>query len=264
MLKVEQLRKQYAGREKVAIEDVTFRVSPGEFVSIVGPSGAGKTTLLRCIAGLHPPTLGTVTVAGHTVHSPPPEMAVVFQDYTRSLFPWMSIRNNVLFALKKRRDIPEARKESLSHEMLAAVGLKGFERYYPWELSGGMQQRVAIARALAYQPRVLLMDEPFASVDAQTRAELEDLLLELWQRYSITVLFVTHDIDEAVYLSDRVVVLTTSPARVHRELTVPLPRPRDQMSTRAHHDFHWLRALIFRSIRGEQPGADGNHLAAAT
>ncbi len=179
-------------------------------------------------------------------------MALVFQDYSRSLLPWMSVHDNVVLPLKARRPrMPRAERDALAGEALASVGLDEQGPKYPWQLSGGMQQRVAIARALAYQPEILLLDEPFASVDAQTRADLQDLLLEVWQRTRLTVLFVTHDIDEAVYLGERIVVLAASPSRVDETVGVDLPRPRDQIATKALLEFAELRGRIFASVKAE-------------
>ena len=177
-------------------------------------------------------------------------MALVFQEYSRSLFPWMTVRQNVAFPLRRKR-----RKSPLVAETLVAVGLTDALDRYPWQLSGGMQQRVAIARALAYEPSILLMDEPFASVDAQTRADLEDLVLEVRRRYDITIVFVTHDIDESVYLSDRIVVLTNAPTTVREVLDVDLPQPRDQVATKELPEFAALRAHVWRSIK--RPAAAG-------
>src|SRR5687768_9637915 len=190
MLAVNRLRKVYdgSGRMVEAVRDVTFSLRERELVCIVGPSGAGKTTLLRCIAGLLQPTSGEITLAGKPVSGPPPGMAVVFQEYGRSLFPWMRVRQNVELPLKEKR-LPAAQRRRLVDESLEAVGLQDARDAYPWQLSGGMQQRVAIARAIAYEPEVLLMDEPFASVDAQTRAELEDLVRSLWARLGVTIVF---------------------------------------------------------------------------
>jgi NitT/TauT family transport system ATP-binding protein len=251
MLRVEHVRKVYGEGSKQpfeAVADLSFTVEAGEFVCIVGPSGAGKTTLLKCIAGLLPPSAGTVYLDGEEIVGPPEKMAVVFQDYSRSLYPWMTVEQNVAFPLKHRK-LDKATKAALIRDTIGSVGLAASREKYPWQLSGGMQQRVAIARALAYQPEILLMDEPFASVDAQTRADLEDLVMELRSRYSITVLFVTHDIDESVYLSDRVIVLTPSPTRVSEIVDIPLPHPRDQVSTKELADFARLRGHVWRSIK---------------
>ena len=238
MLRVEHLKKRYGDVE--AIADISFEVAAGEFVCVVGPSGCGKTTLLKCISGLLEPTAGTVTLDG-----PRDKLALVFQEYSRSLFPWMTVRQNVAFPLRRRKK----ELKGLVEDTIAAVGLAHAIDQYPWQLSGGMQQRVAIARALAYQPSILLMDEPFASVDAQTRADLEDLVLAVRRDYDVTILFVTHDIDESVYLSDRIVVLTGSPTTVQEVLDVPLPQPRDQVATKELPEFTALRGHVWRSIK---------------
>jgi NitT/TauT family transport system ATP-binding protein len=238
MLHVEHLKKSYGETE--AIGDVSFDVQAGEFVCVVGPSGCGKTTLLKCISGLLEPTAGTVRVDGN--------LALVFQEYSRSLFPWMTVRQNVAFPLRRKKmDKREAR--ALVEQSLASVGLEHAIDRYPWQLSGGMQQRVAIARALAFKPQILLMDEPFASVDAQTRADLEDLVLDVRRNYEVTIVFVTHDIDESVYLSDRIVVLGPSPTSVQEVLDVPLGQPRDQVQTKERPEFTHLRAHVWRSIK---------------
>jgi NitT/TauT family transport system ATP-binding protein len=240
MLEIRHLSKSYG--ETQAIADVDFTVVESEFVSVVGPSGCGKTTLLKCIAGLLQPTSGEVVLQEDKV------MALVFQEYSRSLMPWLSVRKNVGLPLRNRA---KAERAKLVDEAVEAVGLTRFIDRYPWQLSGGMQQRVAIARALAYQPQILLMDEPFASVDAQTRADLEDLILDVRDRYDVTILFVTHDIDESVYLSDRIVVLGPSPTAVKEILDVQLPRPRDQVDTKELPDFAHLRAHVYRLIKRE-------------
>ena len=189
---------------------------------------------------------------GKRVTEPPEEMALVFQEYSRSLMPWTSVRNNVLLPLRHKKLSGEERR-ALVEEAIAAVGLTRFLDHYPWQLSGGMQQRVAIARALAYQPSILLMDEPFASVDAQTRGDLEDLVLRVREEYGITILFVTHDIDESVYLADRVVVLTHSPTEVKEIVQVDLGRPRDQIATKELPEFLQLRGHVYRLIKRELP-----------
>jgi NitT/TauT family transport system ATP-binding protein len=250
MLEVENLKKTYgdgaAGVE--AIGNLTFTIGENELVCIVGPSGAGKTTLLKCMAGLLAPTAGQIRLDGVPVNGPPERMALVFQEYGRSLYPWLSVRRNVEFPLRRKK-LPKAELRRTVEEALESVGLAGFMDSFPWQLSGGMQQRVAIARALAYQPEILLMDEPFASVDAQTRADLEDLVLDVQRRYGITIVFVTHDIDESVYLSDRVVVLTPAPTTVLEILDVPLPQPRNQVTTKELPEFAQLRAHVWRSIK---------------
>jgi len=249
MLRVEDLAKSYG--DNPAIAGVSFEVAEREFVCVVGPSGCGKTTLLKCMSGLLAPTSGRVLLHDRPVLRPPEEMALVFQEYSRSLLPWMSVRNNVTLPLRHKK-LDKAKRSRLVEEAVEAVGLAGQLDRYPWQLSGGMQQRVAIARALAYQPNVLLMDEPFASVDAQTRADLEDLVLQVRERFDVTIVFVTHDIDESVYLSDRIVVLTPSPTTVKEVIPVELPRPRDQVETKELPDFAHLRAHVYRLIKREE------------
>lgn len=250
MLEVRGLRKVYSGRARVveAIRDLSFTVAAGDFVCVVGPSGCGKTTLLRCIAGLLAPTAGEVLLGGRPVTGPPPGMAVVFQEYGRSLFPWLTVHDNVELPLKQKK-LPKARRSRLVTEALTAVGLADSRSAYPWQLSGGMQQRVAIARAVAYEPEVLLMDEPFAAVDAQTRADLEDLVRALWKRLGVTILFVTHDIDEAVYLGQHVIMLSASPTVIRQRLVVDLPDERDQLRTRVDERFTKLRTQIYEQIQ---------------
>ncbi|TYB93922.1 ABC transporter ATP-binding protein [Micromonospora sp. WP24] len=250
LLDVRAVRKVYEGRGRSveAVRDLTFAVARGDLVCVVGPSGAGKTTLLKCIAGLLAPTSGEVILEGEPVDGPPPGMAVVFQEYGRSLFPWMTVRKNVELPLKQKK-LPKARRTELVGQALDAVGLGDVHGAYPWQLSGGMQQRVAIARAIAYEPHILLMDEPFAAVDAQTRADLEDLVRSLWQRLGVTTLFVTHDIDEAVYLGQRVLVLSSSPTVVLDDVAVDLPAQRDQLTTRSSARFTELRGHVFGQIQ---------------
>jgi NitT/TauT family transport system ATP-binding protein len=256
-LEVRGLHKVYQGlgRSVEALRDLTFSVEASELVCVVGPSGCGKTTLLRCIAGLLEPTAGEVLLEGARVGGPPPGMAVVFQEYGRSLFPWMSVRANVELPLRAKR-LQGQRRDELVSEALGAVGLGDVHGAYPWQLSGGMQQRVAIARAVAYEPHVLLMDEPFAAVDAQTRAELEDLVRTVWHRTEVTILFVTHDIDEAVYLGQRVLVLSSSPTVVQEDLTVDLPAERDQLTTRSDLRFTRLRTHVYAQIQQAKRGGD--------
>jgi NitT/TauT family transport system ATP-binding protein len=256
MLEVKGLRKVYRSgtREVEALRDLTFTVENGDLVCLVGPSGCGKTTLLRCISGLLDPTSGEVRVDGKAVDGPPPGMAVVFQEYGRSLFPWMNVRDNVELPLKQKK-VARARRNELVEQSLDAVGLTGSESAYPWQLSGGMQQRVAIARAVAYEPQTLLMDEPFAAVDAQTRADLEDLVRQLWKRLGVTILFVTHDIDESVYLGQRVVMLSSSPTVVQDELIIDLPEERDQLTTRADPAFIAMRTRVYEQIQAAKKNA---------
>ena len=249
MLNVTHLSKTYGSGPTAtqAIKDLSFEVDAGEFVCIVGPSGCGKTTLLKTMSGLLAPTSGTVELNGKRVTGPPEQMALVFQDYSRSLYPWMTVAANVEFPLRRRAQGRAPRGGRGGARARSAS--TGFAGKYPWQLSGGMQQRVAIARGLAYRPEILLMDEPFASVDAQTRADLEDLVLKIRHDYGVTILFVTHDIDESVYLADRVVILSQRPTVVAEELDVPLPRPRDQVTTKELPEFAHLRAHVYRAIK---------------
>jgi NitT/TauT family transport system ATP-binding protein len=250
LLEVEHLHHEFGpgAGGTVALQDISFDVARGEFLSIVGPSGSGKTTLLRCVCALTRPTSGEIRLDGTPVTAVPQQLAIVFQDYGRSLFPWLRVRDNVGMPLR-RLAIGSAERDERIATSLSEVGLADVASRYPWQLSGGMQQRVAIARALAYKPALLLMDEPFASVDAQTRADLQDTLLEIWKRHESTVLFVTHDIDESVYLADRVVVLSRPPSTVLAEIGIDLPRPRDQIATKELRRFVELRADVARLIR---------------
>ena len=256
LLSVEHLHHRFskAAGSVAAIEDISFTVARGEFLAIVGPSGSGKTTLLRCLSGLTRPTSGSIELGGRPVTDVPEELAVVFQDYSRSLFPWLTVRDNVDMPLRRLRLEPAERAERIATS-LDEVGLREVGGLYPWQLSGGMQQRVAIARAFAFKPALLLMDEPFASVDAQTRTDLQDMLLEVWRRHESTALFVTHDIDESVFLADRIVVLSRPPARVLAEIRVDLPRPRDQIATRELRRFVEIRGEVARLIK--RPAAAG-------
>lgn len=234
--------------EQLVAANISFDVKAGEIVSIVGPSGCGKTTLLKALAGLIRPTGGTIRFQGKVVQGVPDRLAIVFQEYGRSLLPWTTVNGNIELPLRYQ-SIPSDERRRRVAESLQAVDLSGFGERYPWQLSGGMQQRVAIARALAYQPKLLLMDEPFASVDAQTRADLEDLVATVRDRFGITMVLVTHDIDESVYLSDRVIVLSRSPTTVLAQVDIELPRPRDQIKTKAMQQFVEKRSEIAQMIR---------------
>ncbi|MBI3077037.1 MAG: ABC transporter ATP-binding protein [Deltaproteobacteria bacterium] len=254
LLRARALQKVYPqarGQGIVALQDVSFAIHRGEFISIVGPSGCGKTTLLMCLSGLLEPTAGEVLLHGRRVTAPPREMILIFQDYSRSLFPWRSVLKNVLFGLERKRGLRPPDRVDTARKALDQVGLNGFETMYPWELSGGMQQRVAIARGIAVAPEIMLMDEPFASVDAQTRAELEDTLLDIWQAGSQTILFVTHDIEESIYLADRVLVLSSRPSVILEEIRVELPRPRHQLVTREESAFLRYRHHIYELIKSQ-------------
>ena len=237
------------GREVLRAISVTIERS--EIVCIVGHSGIGKSTLIRCIAGLQVPTAGEIHIAGERILEPPATLALVSQDYGRTLMPWLRIAENVRLPLRGHA-IPRVEQDRRVASALSMVGLTGVERSYPWQLSGGMQQRVAIARALAYEPQVLLMDEPFASVDAQTRGELEDLLLTLQHELGITVILVTHDVDEAVYLSDRVIVLGGRPAEVRDIITVGITGRRDQITTKADPVFLACRSKVLSEIQASK------------
>ncbi|HWG01719.1 MAG TPA: ABC transporter ATP-binding protein [Trebonia sp.] len=260
MLEITGLSKTYGRGDAahVAIDQVSLTAARGELVSIVGPSGCGKSTLLRCVAGLVAPTAGRVMLRDTPVQRVPDGLAVVFQDYGRSLYPWLSVRDNVALPLRRTMRTRAARRQA-ADDALAAVGLLGASGMrdiggkHPRQLSGGMQQRVAIARALAADPVLLLMDEPFGSVDAQTREDLEDLVLRVRRERDMTILLVTHDIDESVYTGDRVIVLTPGPGRVRADLPVRLPEPRDQITTKELPEFVRLRTEVSRLVRSRDP-----------
>lgn len=224
-----------------ALDGVSFSVHKREMMCVIGPSGCGKSTLVRILAGLETSSAGEVKVYGQPVSGPGPDRGMVFQSYT--LFPWLSVKDNVMFGLRMAGKSAYS-AESEAREWIALVGLSKFENSYPHQLSGGMKQRVAIARALANQPRVLFMDEPFGALDAQTRCKMQSHLLEIWKNVDITIVFITHDLDEAVYLSDRILVLDANPGRVREVVQVPVPRPRSEsqlfdptfMATRKHID----------------------------
>ncbi|WP_067124718.1 ABC transporter ATP-binding protein [Microtetraspora malaysiensis] len=251
MLKITDLVHSY-GPHRV-LGGVSLSVAEGELVSVVGPSGCGKSTLLRSVAGLIRPSGGRITLGGQPVERTPDDLAIVFQDYSRSLFPWMSAANNVALPLR-RKGLDRKQRREAAMAALDQVGLADAGNKYPWEMSGGMQQRVSIARALAYRPSLLLMDEPFGSVDAQTREDLEDLVLNVCAHHGMTILLITHDIDESVYVGDRVVVLTKSPTVVAADLVIDLGRIRDQIATRQLDAFVRLRAEVGRLVRGGGTG----------
>jgi NitT/TauT family transport system ATP-binding protein len=264
VLEIDSVSRTYgaSGTAHLAVDGISLRIDDGELVTIVGPSGCGKSTLLRCIAGLMPPTSGQVILNGTPVTRVPDGLAVVFQDYSRSLYPWMRVRENVELPLKNSRrgqggsgqggtGRSRAERRDRALAALDSVGLAGAAGKYPWQLSGGMQQRVAIARALACDPVLLLMDEPFGSVDAQTREDLEDLVLRVRAERNITILLVTHDIDESVYTGDRVIVLTPGPGRVRADIAVNLSSPRDQIATKESREFAHLRSEVSRLVRGQ-------------
>ncbi len=256
-LEIRDVRKTFEGKRPVeALGGVSMALAANEFVSLVGTSGCGKSTLLSIVAGLIDPTSGDVLVDGVSIDGPGRDRGVVFQTYT--LFPWLTARENVAFALRGEKMSARARGQ-VADEHLSLVGLEGFADARPRQLSGGMKQRVAIARALSYKPSILLMDEPFGALDAQTRLLMQELLTRVWESHRLTVLFVTHDVEEAVYLSDRVFVMTNRPGRLKDEVVIDLPRPRT-IELQETPEFLELRRRILASIREEslrvEPGLE--------
>jgi NitT/TauT family transport system ATP-binding protein len=249
-----EIRKTFGDgteHDLVAIDSVSLEVAAGEFLAIVGPSGCGKSTLLRIIAGLMPASGGVVEDNGRQVTAPPAGFVYLFQQYSRSLFAWRTVLANVMFPLEQRSRADRATMRDLCRRYIAQVGLAGFEDKYPWQLSGGMQQRVAIARALAAEPDVLLLDEPFSAVDALTRMELQTLVLDLCRQNGFTAILVTHDVEEAVFMADRVAVLTQRPTRISEILPIGLPRPRSQIATRETAEFLRLRHHLMSALLGD-------------
>ena len=236
------------GREFTAVQDVSFEVGAGEFVSIVGPSGCGKSTLLSLVAGLVPITEGRITTGGVPVAGVNPRLGFVFQR--DALFPWKTVADNVGLPLLFR-GVEAAVARPRAAEWIARVGLTGFERYHPHQLSGGMRKRVALAMTMVYEPEIVLMDEPFGALDVQTRNLMENDLLEIWAQRRRTVMFVTHDLEEAIALSDRIVVMTASPGRVKSVYTIGLPRPRSVTEIRFHPDFGRLYETIWKDLKDE-------------
>lgn len=257
-IQIDDLRVTFGqnGNQVDAVSGVSIHIEPGEFVSIVGPSGCGKSTLLNTVAGFVKPSGGTLLLDGKAIKGPGADRGMVFQQY--SLFPWMSVRKNVEFGLKMQR-MASGQRESAARTLLGLAGLLAFENHYPDQLSGGMRQRVGIVRALATSPQVLLMDEPFGALDAQTRVVMQEILTNMWQRFRISVLFITHDIDESIFLSDRVYVMTARPGKIKAEIAIPLPRPRlPEMSTSA--EFLKIREQLHALIREESLKAMGGEL----
>jgi len=230
-----------------ALRGVTLTVEPGEFVAVMGPSGCGKSTLLRIVAGLEAPSSGDVLLDRRRIEGPGADRGMVFQSYT--LFPWLSVLDNVCFGLRER-GVPREQQLETARGFIAKVGLRGFEGHYPKQLSGGMQQRTALARALANGPRILLMDEPFGALDHQTRELMQELLLGIWEAEAVTVLFVTHDIDEAVFMGSRVVVMSARPGRIKLDRTVPMAHPR-HYSVKTTPAFAELKAELTEAVRHE-------------
>ncbi|GLK77860.1 ABC transporter ATP-binding protein [Methylopila jiangsuensis] len=259
LVEVTDFRLRYDSAEGAvdAVTDVSLTIRPGEFVSIIGPSGCGKSTLLNALAGFLKPTSGTVTVDGEPVKGPGADRGVIFQQY--SLFPWKTVRENVEFGLKMR-GVGRAERARAARTLLGLAGLSAFENHYPDRLSGGMKQRVGIVRALATGPRILLLDEPFGALDAQTRLIMQQILTNMWQRLKISVLFITHDLDEAIFLSDRIYVMTSRPGTVKAEIAVPLPRPREPAMTMSS-EFLALRRGLMSLIREESLKAMGGEIS---
>jgi NitT/TauT family transport system ATP-binding protein/sulfonate transport system ATP-binding protein len=251
MLVIDAVGKTFPGGKghaaTVALEPTTFTVEDGDFIAIVGPSGCGKSTLLRIVAGLETPTTGRVLLDGAPVRAPGADRGMVFQSYT--LFPWLTVRRNICFGLREKR-VPEAEQQRIAAHYVDRVGLRGFENHYPKMLSGGMQQRTAIARALANQPKILLLDEPFGALDNQTRALMQELLLGIWEAEKKTVLFVTHDIEEAIFVAGRVAVMSARPGRIKTEVAVDLPHPR-HYTVKTTPAFSALKARLTEEIRVE-------------
>ena len=250
-IQIENLSKNFEnnGTSLKVLENVSFNVKSGEFIAICGRSGVGKSTLIRMFAGLVNPTSGSIKIDGQMITEPPDSMGFVTQDYSRSLLPWFSVEKNVSLPLKTT-NFSKSERRVMVDKVLAAVGLADFGSFYPWQLSGGMQQRVAIARALVLEPKLLLLDEPFASVDAQIRLELEDLIADIVIKKKITTVIVTHDIDEAIYLADRVILLSGSPASISEVLQVELSRPRTQVETRSDPKFIKMRTQLYAALKG--------------
>ena len=257
MVRITRLTKRYQVEDSqvLAVADVGLEIKEGEFACLLGPSGCGKSTLLKIVGGLIPATSGTVEIRGQEIRGPGPDRAFVFQDY--ALFPWMTVRDNVEFGLATR-GVERERRRQISTDLLRVMGLSEFAGKYPHHLSGGMKQRVSIARALAVEPQVLLMDEPFGALDAQTRFVMQQELLRIWRLYKKTVLFVTHSIDEALYLADRVLVMTARPGTIKEELAIPIPRPRDiaglEFSQLRKYAMDLLSAEVARTLQLEETG----------
>lgn len=246
LLEIKGVNKQFFadGKEMEALHDINLSIRENEFVCFIGPSGCGKTTLLRIVAGLEDPTSGTVTLDGDPIRGPSPERGMVFQEY--SLFPWRTVLDNTVFGLELKK-VPAAERSRLGRQYLKMVGLERFETRYPHELSGGMKQRVAIARALVNNPKALLMDEPFGALDAQTRNTMQSELLRIWEEEKKTVIFVTHSVDEAIYLADTIVIMSARPGRIKDIIAIPLARPRSRTST----EVNQIRDRILCDLRSE-------------
>jgi NitT/TauT family transport system ATP-binding protein len=232
----------------VVFKDIDLTIEPGSFVSIVGPSGCGKTTLLKVMSGLQDATGGKVRLKDKVISGPPENMVYVFQQYSKSIFPWRTVWQNVVYGIEDNKKLSKKEIEQKAKKYLELVGLDGKDKLYPSQMSGGMQQRLAIARALACEPEVLLMDEPFSAVDALTKMKLQQMLLDIWSKMNVTIIFVTHDVEEAVYLSSRIISLTKSPATIDKDLHIDLAYPRNQLKTKEDEKFIHYRHELLKSI----------------
>ena len=257
LIHINGVNKEYSvNKNKIPVfENFSYKIPEGSFLSIVGPSGCGKSTLLKLISGLESPTSGAINFDGNIISGPPKGMIYVFQQYTKSIFPWYTVLENIEFGLNtQKKNISKQEAKERCMEYIKLVGLEGYEDYYPSQLSGGMQQRVVIARALICEPKVLLMDEPFSAVDAMTRAILQELLLSIWEKLPITILFVTHDVDEAVFLSSHIISLGKAPIGLKEDIVVNLPYPRNQIDTRKSKHFTTMQLKLFSSIFSQEKG----------
>lgn len=257
LINIEGVNKEFSvNKNKITVfENFSYQIPEGSFLSIVGPSGCGKSTLLKLISGLETPTSGTINFDGQAISGPPKGMIYVFQQYTKSIFPWCTVLENIEFGLRaQKKNISKQEAKERCMEYIKLVGLEGYEDYYPSQLSGGMQQRVVIARALICEPKVLLMDEPFSAVDAMTRAILQELLLSIWEKLPITILFVTHDVDEAVFLSSHIISLGKAPIGLKEDIVVNLSYPRNQIETRKSKHFNTMQHKLFSSIFSQEKG----------
>ena len=258
-LRIEEVSRTFparAGSQPTrALEPVSLTVADNDFITILGPSGCGKSTLLRIVAGLDRASTGRVLLDGAAVEGPGPDRGMVFQSYT--LFPWLTVADNIAFGLREKR-VPEEERRRIASDWCARVGLSGFERHYPKQLSGGMQQRTAIARVLANDPKIMLLDEPFGALDNQTRALMQEMLLEIWQRERKTVMFVTHDIEESIFLASRVVVMSARPGRIKADVRIDLPYPR-HYTVKTSSEFSALKARLTEEIRVEAVRAAEAH-----
>jgi len=257
IIQVRNLSKTFKSKHGAltVFDKLSCTIERRSFLSIIGPSGCGKSTLLKLVSGLETPSGGEIQFNDRVVSGPPKGMIYVFQQYTKSILPWRTVIENVEFGLRAQRRVSFKEARERCREYIDLVGLKGYEDYYPYQLSGGMQQRVCIARALICEPEVLLMDEPFSAVDAMTRAILQELVMRIWQTLPITILFVTHDVDEAVFLSTRIISLNRAGGGIAEDVPITLPSPRDQIATRADPKFTELRQKLFASIFVQEKSA---------